>query len=132
MEICQKEKGSVFIVEDDEDLLGYYCFLLGMNEWEILGVTKNGYQAIEIFQDFNKKPDLVILDLELPGCSGIEVAKKILEHSPKQSIFFISGNIHLLNKYSLFKNNLKLLTPFSSSQFFIKLDSVLSTEEKSC
>ena len=124
----EKSRKSIFIVEDDEDLIEFYSFLIVMNDWEILAFTQNGAHAIEMYQNFNIKPDVVILDLDLPECSGIEVANRILDHSPNQSLFFISGKIHLLNDYPSFKNSPKLQKPFDTTHFLMKLSSLLSTE----
>lgn len=38
------------------------------------------------------KPDLILLDLGLPGLCGIEVAKRIIERAPGSKILFVSEN----------------------------------------
>ena len=123
----EKPRKSIFIVEDNEDLIEFYSFLIWINDWEILATSRNGAHAIEIYRNFDIRPDVVILDLELPGCSGIDVAKRILDHTPNQSLFFISGKIDLLNDHPKFKSSPKLQKPFDTTHFVMKLSSLLST-----
>lgn len=72
-------KNSVFIVEDDEAILNFYFHLLELNDWKILAISKNGIDALGIYQGLSRHPEVVIMDINLPGCCGIELAKKILD-----------------------------------------------------
>ena len=69
---------KVLVVDDDQDLaemLGIVINGAGMDV-EIIG---RGDEAIEAFRE--NKPDLVLLDLMLPGLDGIEVCKQIRNES---------------------------------------------------
>ncbi|WP_158976678.1 response regulator [Cellulophaga sp. L1A9] len=54
-------------------------------------IADSGEKGIEIFKDFN--PNLVIVDINMPGLSGLEVVKHIrLEEKSKTPIMVMSGN----------------------------------------
>jgi DNA-binding response OmpR family regulator len=74
---------DIFYVEDNED----FCFLMEnavreVNDKLNLFMVPNGKRAMEIlhtYAELKLKPRLILLDLNLPGLSGIEVLKRIKE-----------------------------------------------------
>ncbi len=46
--------------------------------YEVVGLAVDGLDAIRLFKE--KKPELVLLDISMPGMSGIEVLKSMLAH----------------------------------------------------
>ena len=48
---------------------------------EVVGEAADGEQAVERIREL--KPDLVLLDIQMPGCSGIEVAASLPAPRPK-------------------------------------------------
>lgn len=72
------------IIVDDEELARERLrdLLEEFAEIEIVGEADNGISAIEKIEEI--QPDLVFLDILMPGCSGIEVARSISTgHLPK-------------------------------------------------
>ncbi len=65
-------KKKILIVEDNDLNLKLYLYALRPIAADIL-IAKNGDDALTLIQ--KEKPDLVILDIQIPGKSGIEVAK---------------------------------------------------------
>ena len=74
---------SVLIVDDSELVRrGVRQFFEHLPDWRIVGEAASGTKAIEIASEH--KPDLVLLDLSMPGLNGIETAcllRKILPHA---------------------------------------------------
>jgi DNA-binding response OmpR family regulator len=68
----------VLIAEDDKDFLDVTTYALGKYGFTVVGVT-DGLAALERWQ--TTEPDLVLLDVNLPGMSGMEVCKQIRKHS---------------------------------------------------
>ncbi|RZK39429.1 MAG: response regulator [Pedobacter sp.] len=74
---------DIFYVEDDPD----YAFILqtAINEVRgelTVGISEDGRDAIEqlkIFSENKQKPKLILLDLNLPGLSGLDILKTIKE-----------------------------------------------------
>ena len=79
------------IVVDDEQLardeLGY---LLGqVGGVEIVAQAGNGVEALETIDRL--QPDLVFLDVQMPGLTGFEVARRLLDSGPASHIIFVTA-----------------------------------------
>lgn len=72
MDIPQKE--TILIVDDEEDILQLISYNLTKEGYSVIGVG-TGEKAIETAR--SKPPDLIVLDLMLPGIDGLEVCKKL-------------------------------------------------------
>src|ERR1700690_1165513 len=70
----------ILIVEDSETARRIIRAILETREWKICGEAKNGQAAIRQFRKL--RPDVVILDLAMPGLSGIEVASRLSKIDP--------------------------------------------------
>jgi two-component system, LytTR family, response regulator len=64
--------------------------LAGVEEIEIVGEAEDGVQAIESVAA--SSPDLVLLDIQMPGCSGLEVAASL--GRPRPAIIFCTAYDH--------------------------------------
>jgi DNA-binding response OmpR family regulator len=67
-------KRRVLVVEDEKDLVELISYNLSRNGFEVLSAY-DGNTALEIAQ--REVPDLVLLDLMLPGIDGTEVARRL-------------------------------------------------------
>lgn len=63
---------TILVADDEPDILEIISFNLRSEKYEVV-TAKNGNEAIEMAKAFN--PDLVILDVMMPGKTGIEVCK---------------------------------------------------------
>jgi two-component system response regulator AtoC len=79
---------SVLIVDDEILTLNNLKKALEKEDFEVL-VTNSGETALEIFEKY--KPQLVLLDLMLPGISGIEVLKRIKEIERETIVIMMSA-----------------------------------------
>jgi CheY-like chemotaxis protein len=70
----------ILVVEDSETTRRIIRAILETREWKICGEAKNGQAAIRQFRKL--RPDVVILDLAMPGLSGIEVAARLSKIDP--------------------------------------------------
>jgi two-component system, NarL family, invasion response regulator UvrY len=57
--------------------------------FEIVGEAESGEAAVELAEEL--KPDLVLMDIHLPGISGIEAARRIAGSSPLTVTFLVSS-----------------------------------------
>jgi len=69
---------SILIVEDEASLSEPLAYLL-RREGYVVAIADNGLKALEVFED--EPPDLMLLDLMLPGMSGTEVCRAIRQKS---------------------------------------------------
>jgi two-component system cell cycle response regulator DivK len=67
-------KKTVLIVEDNELNMKLFNDLLRANGYETL-LMRNGHEALESLK--TARPDLIIMDIQLPEISGLEVTKRI-------------------------------------------------------
>jgi two-component system, OmpR family, response regulator MtrA len=74
METVRPHKGRVLVVDDDSSLSEMLTIVLRGEGFESR-VCPTGDQALGMFRDF--RPDVVLLDLMLPGKDGIDVCRQI-------------------------------------------------------
>ena len=74
------ERYRIFFVEDDEIIANLIEWRLNKLGYSVCGSAKNGVDAIPLIKE--KKPDLVILDIELKGpMDGIEMGELLLSQT---------------------------------------------------
>ncbi|MGG1674515.1 response regulator [Neobacillus sp. NRS-1170] len=67
---------KIVIAEDQQMLLGAFGSLLNLEEdMEVVGKASNGEEAVSLVKKF--KPDVCIMDIEMPGKSGLEAAEEL-------------------------------------------------------
>ena len=80
---------SIMIVDDHTLIRETWSFLLGKNEnFEVVAECGNGERAIELARD--KRPDVVLLDINMAPMSGFDVLKMIRKYSPGSKIIGVS------------------------------------------
>jgi DNA-binding NarL/FixJ family response regulator len=70
----------IMVVEDSETTRRIIRAILETREWKICGEANNGRTAVKQFRKL--RPDIVILDLTMPGINGIEVASRLSKIDP--------------------------------------------------
>ena len=83
------EKFKVMIVDDELDFLETIVKRLKARNIDVNGV-ESGYQALEILEGRN--PDVIILDVKMPGMDGIETLREIKKKSPLTEVIMLTGH----------------------------------------
>ena len=79
----------VLVVDDYEPFRRVVCSRLESRpDLEVIGEASDGLEAVEKAQAL--KPDLILLDIGLPGLNGIEAAHRISRLNPAATILFVS------------------------------------------
>jgi two-component system phosphate regulon response regulator PhoB len=67
-------RGQIFVIEDEQDIAELIRFNLSLEGYNVatFGSGELGFQALE-----QQTPDLLILDIMLPGMSGLEICRRI-------------------------------------------------------
>lgn len=87
-----REKLKVFIADDSELFLDHFNdALTELHGVNVIGRAKNGNEAIEMIEKL--LPDLAILDVRMPGKSGIDVLRRIRRN-------ILSMKVMILTNYS--------------------------------
>ncbi len=82
-------KIKIFIADDHAILRdGLKLVLKTDSSLEIVGEADNGFKTLELVEQLN--PDILILDINMPGLSGIEVTRKIRTTNNKMKILFLT------------------------------------------
>ena len=87
----------LLIVDDHEAVrMGVRMLFTENCSVEVCGEAQNGVDAIRMVSELS--PDVVILDLSMPGMNGLEVARLLRQELPEAKILVISQHdpIHLL------------------------------------
>jgi DNA-binding response OmpR family regulator len=78
---------KIMVADDDEGILNMLKrFLVSLGYETIL--AGNGEEALE---RMNEKPEIVILDMMMPGMNGLEILEKIKEQAPSTEVIVITG-----------------------------------------
>ena len=82
---------KVLIVDDEFRVCQLICNLIdwGSLDMQIIGVAHNGIEARELARE--TVPDLVITDIRMPGCTGLELVEQLREIYRSVSFIIISG-----------------------------------------
>lgn len=67
-------KKRILIIEDDKDINRTLCLRLQMENFEVI-TSYEGYEGF--YKASTQHPDLIILDLKLPGLPGEEICKEL-------------------------------------------------------
>ena len=80
----------VLVVDDEQLAREELCFLLGqVGSVEILGQAADGVEALRMAGDL--RPDLVFLDVQMPGLTGFEVARRLIEADVVSQLVFVTA-----------------------------------------
>jgi DNA-binding NarL/FixJ family response regulator len=82
-------KTSVLVVDDHELVRRGICTILASDPTlDVICQTADGEGAVRKAEEL--QPELILLDINLPGISGVEAARRIRKVSPGSHIIFIS------------------------------------------
>jgi len=111
----------VLIVDDEAPARTRLRQLLAAHpDCEIAGEAETGVQAMELTAEL--KPDVLLLDIQMPGCTGIDVAACLTEPRP-HVIFCTAYDQHAVDAFELHAVDY-LLKPISRARLAQALDRV--------
>ena len=79
---------SVLVVDDDQGILDSFEVLLG-DEYHLLK-AENGFEALHILE--TETPQLMFLDIKMPGLNGIDVLKKLKDARKRVGVVVITAS----------------------------------------
>ncbi len=83
--------GLTALVADDEELAREeLCYLLGQIEGlEVVGQAADGVEAVEAISRL--APDVAFLDVQMPGLTGLEVGRRLVESGSTAAVVFVTA-----------------------------------------
>ncbi|MEN8141991.1 MAG: response regulator transcription factor [Thermodesulfobacteriota bacterium] len=83
------EKTTVLVVEDHPLVCDGIVKLLGLHDkYHVVGSSSDGVPALDLVR--KHQPDVVILDISLSSCSGLDLCPVLLEASPETRVVFLT------------------------------------------
>jgi DNA-binding NarL/FixJ family response regulator len=80
---------KILLVDDQPSVLTGLKMLFDLeSDLQVVGTAKDGPSALRMFEETT--PDLIVMDLELPGMDGIGTTEKIRELDPKMKVIILS------------------------------------------
>jgi DNA-binding NarL/FixJ family response regulator len=84
----QNRRVSVLVVDDDDLFRAALAELLSIHGLDVVGTAATGKAAIEAAREL--EPDVVLMDVELPGLTGIEATRAVLEVQPSTRVVMLT------------------------------------------
>jgi DNA-binding NtrC family response regulator len=84
-------RSGVILLVDDEEVVRRSAGRLLKQAGHRVVFAGDGRQAVEIYKDSSPRPDVVLLDLDMPHMSGEESFRRLQELDPEVKVLFISG-----------------------------------------
>lgn len=122
-----KAMNTILLIEDDSGIILPLSLYI-KKEWHNLITCEDGASAIDIFLKNN--PNLIILDINLPNRSGIDICREIRSHS-SVPIIVLSARDSETDKLQLFELWVDdyVSKPFSSRELMARISAVLKRSE---
>lgn len=80
---------NIILTDDHKMFVDGISFLLGKKGWNVTGMASNGEDLFRIIKT-GAVPDVVVLDIEMPGMDGVESARKLKKHYPEVKVLVLS------------------------------------------
>jgi len=118
------EKTRILVVDDDSMNLFVFQDIFISEDQFICEYVENGEDALEILPSF--RPDIILLDIMMPGISGYEVCKKIRQEPKYQfiKIIMVSGKGMLVERLEGYEKGADdyIVKPFDRDELLAKIN----------
>ncbi len=116
---------KILIVDDAAFMRMMLADILVENGFQVTGEAENGEEALRLYKEL--KPDLVSMDIIMPGSGGIGAIRDILKEDPQAKILVVSA----LGQKALVKEALDagakgfVVKPFKPEKVIEKIQNIL-------
>lgn len=70
----------------------FYRDIIEESGFEVVGIARNGEEAVSMYKQFVEKPSIIIMDHRMPVKNGVEALKEILRFDNSAMIIFASAD----------------------------------------
>ncbi len=79
------------LLADDHQLVraGLVQLLRGVDDFEVVGAAADGNEVIDLARE--TEPDVVLMDLSMPGCDGLEATRRIVADQPDARVLVLTS-----------------------------------------
>lgn len=121
---------SILIIDDEPPIRGGITNIIEMKlpTAKIISQACNGLEGFDLYKKY--KPDLIISDIVMPKCSGLDLLKMIREHDATTAVILISG----YDEFSYAKEAIRfgvsnyILKPISQSELITSILEIMQKQ----
>lgn len=115
----------VLVAEDEASIRDFVVINLHRSGYEVIEAS-NGEEAIKLFDEFESKIDVVVLDIMMPGIDGLEVCKYIRSKNRRVGIIMLTARTQEMDKVTglMVGADDYVTKPFSPSELMARIDAI--------
>ncbi len=117
-----RPKPRILLIDDEERIVNFLALKLKVSGYEVV-CTRNGEKGLEIAR--NSAPDLVLLDIIMPGIDGFEVLRRLRKFSD-MPVIVLSAKEHIAEEVLALGANSYMSKPFNPDDLIAKIKLLLS------
>ena len=128
-ERLKRGSGTILIIDDEQMILDVGESFLKELGYDVL-IAKGGNEGLEIYKKYQKKIDMVILDMIMPGMTGSDTYDSLKEINHDIKVLLSTGYIINGDANEILKRGCNgfIEKPFNIEQFSYKISEILSKE----
>jgi DNA-binding response OmpR family regulator len=117
-------KRKILVIEDDISLARVVCDNLVYEDFDV-ALASDGYAALKKAESY--KPDLILLDLMLPGLNGIEVCRRLAQKPLRSGLIILTARNQKEDKLQAFRLGADdyVTKPFTLDELLARVHAVL-------
>lgn len=85
----EKRKARVLVADDEPHIRSLISMIISSLGGEVVAEAEDGEQAVRLFQQH--RPDMVLLDINMPKLDGLHVLKAIMASSPDTMVVMLTS-----------------------------------------
>ena len=117
---------KIFIVDDDQSLQRLYSLILKEAGFKVIDTAFNGKMAVEKYNNFQEKPDIILMDHRMPIKNGLDAMIEILKINDHENIIFASADITIKSEALSLGACSFLDKPFNMKKLLITIKDVIN------
>lgn len=118
--------GSILLVDDDPAILSAVRFFLEQRGWRV-STAEDGRAGVEAYE--RESPDVTVLDLAMPGLSGLQILQVLRARDPDATVLVLTGNSSVATAVEALQLGAEnfLTKPVDLDHFSVAIDRALET-----
>jgi len=124
-----KKAGTLLVADDDSMMRYWLTSILNNGSYQVIGEASNGEDAVTLCAEL--KPDLVLLDINMPKMDGMQALEEIRKSSPASMVLMVSVEASKENYEEATRKGAAgfIVKPFDADRLLEKIDSCFREKE---
>ncbi len=123
-------KRKILLADDTTFMREMLKSALDPEKYQIIGEATDGVMAVEYYKE--KKPDLMILDINMPKMNGIDALTEVIKYDSKANVIMCSDQKYENMIVMAIKRGAKdfIIKPFTSSDVITAVNKVFDSDDE--